>query len=71
MGVSCTNYDQLELAAMHRKTVLLTFQVKGNQAVNIECVVNGLKTREGKEYLITEDNKEYELSELISIEAKK
>ena len=71
MGISFANYDQLELAAMHRKTVELTFQVKSNQTVKIVCVVADLKTREGKEFVITEDKNEYELSELISIKTKK
>lgn len=67
MGISCSIYDQLELAAMRSQTVLLTMRCESGQKEQIKCVIKDLITRDGKEYLITQQQEVIELDKLISI----
>jgi len=70
MGISCAIYDQLELAAMRHQIVSITLNNNLNKEIQIECVIKDLYVKQGKEYLMTTHNEEYELSGLISIEVQ-
>jgi len=70
MGISCAIYDQLELAAMRHQTILIALKNDLDNVIKVECVIRDLYVKQGKEYLMTTHNEEYELSELISIEVQ-
>ena len=68
MGLSCALYDQLELYAMRRQTVRLTFMSASNEVETIETKIKDLYVKEGEEYLLTENGQEYNLNSLQNIE---
>jgi len=68
MPISCDFYDQLELAAMRRQAVRLTFKDTEGKLSHYEGLIADLKTDKGAEFLITENKKSLPLEGLIQIE---
>ncbi|WP_420719565.1 Rho-binding antiterminator [Thiomicrorhabdus sp.] len=68
MGISCSIYDQLEIASMHQQLVRLKFNAQNNESFSVEGVIDNLFTKKSKEYVSIKDGKTYCLDQLISIE---
>ncbi|BCN92379.1 hypothetical protein THMIRHAM_01640 [Thiomicrorhabdus immobilis] len=67
MGISCSDYDLLEIASMRGEKLSLFFEdVDKNQQV-IEGVVDTLYTKNGEEFVVLKNGDEYPLSQLRSI----
>lgn len=64
MPVSCSVYDQFEIAIMHRKSVKLVL-TNSNTFV---CRLVDLKTENGLEFAITEGLEKINLEEIVSFE---
>ncbi|WP_040726856.1 hypothetical protein [Thiomicrorhabdus sp. Kp2] len=67
MGISCSIYDQLELASMHGHKVCLVFDVQNSEHKCVEGVVENLYASKGKEYVLMKNGEEYCLDNLLSM----
>ena len=67
MGISCSIYDQLELASMHGHKVCLVFDVQNDEHIVVEGVVKNIYASKGKEYVLMNDGDAYCLDFLLSI----
>ncbi|KUJ74185.1 hypothetical protein AVO42_01855 [Thiomicrospira sp. XS5] len=74
MPISCHLYDQLEVAAMRKQTVRLTFEPPHSETV-FEGVITDLFSRNGEEFLKAkngdQENLVWPLEGLVSIERLK
>jgi len=68
MGISCSCYDQLEIAAMHQQLVRLVFNTQKSEAFSVEGVIENLFTKRSKEYVSIKDGETYCLDQLMTIE---
>lgn len=68
MGISCSLYDQLELAAMRGQLLRLTFNNSEGVAFHVEGKIKNLYVRNGQEYVLMENETELPLDELVTIE---
>lgn len=64
MPISCQLYDQLEIAAMHQKTVKICTE----DALEKHVKIANLIARNGIEYLVTTDGETFDLESLQSFE---
>ncbi|GAB6071440.1 hypothetical protein JCM30760_25370 [Thiomicrorhabdus hydrogeniphila] len=68
MGISCSIYDQLEIASMHQQLVRLVFSAQKSEPFSVEGVIDNLFAKESKEYVSIKGGKTYCLDQLMSIE---
>ncbi|MBN2865542.1 MAG: hypothetical protein JXK16_05990 [Thiotrichales bacterium] len=68
MGISCQDYDRLEIAAMRRTELLLTLRIDENRVQKMRIVIQNLVVREGRELLITTDGDAWPLDSILTIE---
>ncbi len=68
MTISCSSYDQLEIAAMRGQKVRLTFKPSAGDNSIYEGLISDLFCQNGEEFLKTPDNQIWPLEGLLSIE---
>jgi len=68
MGISCSIYDQLELASMHGHNVRLMFDVQNSEHKCVEGVVKNIYASKGKEYVLMNNGDVYCLDYLLSMD---
>jgi transcriptional antiterminator Rof (Rho-off) len=68
MPIACSLYDQLEVCAMQKDKVRLTFMLDNQNKSEVIAQIGKLYVKEGREYLLTTDGQEYSLDALINVE---
>ncbi|MBF6058482.1 MULTISPECIES: Rho-binding antiterminator [Thiomicrorhabdus] len=68
MPISCHLYDQLEIAAMHKRKLKLVFKDPNHPFHNRIVSVQDLQTRNSQEYALTENGETIALEGLDRLE---
>lgn len=68
MGISCSMYDQLELAAMRQSKIRLNFKIQDGEYSVIEGQISNLHAKNGDEFIVMKDGLTYALNHLIALE---
>jgi len=68
MGISCSCYDQLEIAAMHQQRVSLVFSVQNAKTTSVVGIIENIFTSKGKEYVSIKNGDTFCLDLLLTIE---
>ncbi len=66
--IACGLYDELELRALRKKTIKLTFQNDQNDNEIIECIIADLFSKDKIEFLKTNDGKIIRLDDVLEID---
>ncbi len=66
--IACGLYDELELRALRKKTIKLTFQNDKNENETIECVIADLFSKDKTEFLKTIDGNIIRLDDVLEID---
>jgi Rho-binding antiterminator len=66
--IACGLYDELELRALRKKTIKLTFQNDKNDNEIIECIIADLFSKDKIEFLKTNDGKIIRLDDVLEID---
>ncbi|MDX1352685.1 MAG: Rho-binding antiterminator [Thiomicrorhabdus sp.] len=67
MGISCSLYDQLEIASLRGHKVHLVFAAQNNEQKVVEGVIDNIYASKGREYLVLKNSEEHCLDRLLSI----
>jgi Rho-binding antiterminator len=68
--ISCNFYDELELAAMRKKPVIIRFMdVAGNER-SIQAVIQNLYSVSGEEFMLLDTGEKLRLDQLLSVDGK-
>lgn len=68
MGISCHDYDRLELAAMRKIELTVTLQSEEGRYTHKKCVIQDLFVENGREFLLTAEEEIWPLDKIITIE---
>jgi len=66
--IACGLYDELELRALRKKTIKLTFQNDKNDNETIECTIADLFSKDKIEFLKTNDGRIIRLDDVLEID---
>ena len=66
--IACGLYDELELRALRKRTIKLTFQNDKNDNEIIECIIADLFSKDKIEFLKTNDGKVIRLDDVLEID---
>lgn len=66
--IACGLYDELELRALRKQVVRLTFQNDKNENELIECIISDLFSKDKIEFLKTNDGKIIRLDDLLELD---
>ena len=66
--IACALYDELELRALRKQVVRLTFQNDKNENELIECIISDLFSKDKIEFLKTNDGKIIRLDDLLELD---
>lgn len=64
MGISCSDYDLLEIASMRGEKLSLCFEDVGKNQQVVEGVVDTLYAKNGEEFVVLRNGNEYPLNNL-------
>lgn len=67
--IACSIYDELELLAMRKKALTLTYTQEGKD-INVKTVVIDLFTKEKEEFLVLENKQTIRLDHILLINSK-
>ena len=66
--IACGLYDELELRALRKQIVKITFQNANNDSGIIECIIADLFSKNKTEFLKTNDGKIIRLDDVLEID---
>jgi len=66
--LACGLYDELELRALRKEPVKLTFKNSNNQVVIFECIIIDLFSKNKTEFLKTDDGKIIRLDDVVELD---
>ena len=66
--IACGLYDELELRALRKQKINLTFQNDINENETIECVIIDLFSKDKTEFLKTNDGKIIRLDDILELD---
>ncbi|MBE0550942.1 MAG: hypothetical protein IH619_00995 [Ignavibacterium sp.] len=66
--IACGLYDELELRALRKQVVRLTFQNDKNENELIECIISDLFSKDKIEFLKTNDGKIIRLDDVLELD---
>ena len=66
--IACGLYDELELRALRKQIVKITFQNANNDSEIIECIIADLFSKNKTEFLKTNDGKIIRLDDVLEID---
>jgi len=66
--IACALYDELELRALRKKIIKLTFQNDKNDNEIIECIIADLFSKDKIEFLKTNDGRIIRLDDVLELD---
>ncbi len=66
--IACELYDELELRALRKKIIKLTFQNDRNDNEIIECIIADLFSKDKIEFLKTNDGRIIRLDDILELD---
>jgi len=66
--IACGLYDELELRALRKQKVTLTFLNDNSETETIECIIADLFSKDKTEYLKTSDGKLIRLDNIVEMD---
>lgn len=68
MWISCSCYDQLEIAAMRQQQVCFVFRIHKAKSTSVVGIIENIFTSKGKEYVSIKNGGTFCLDLLLTIE---
>lgn len=66
--IACGLYDELELRALRKQRITITFQNDKNESETIECIISDLFSKDKTEFLKTDAGRIIRLDDIFELD---